>query len=181
MLLQLHAASTNTAPVASGPPESPKGTIFLSTRGYARTSVDNNNKGVEAATLHRQEFPYGAAAGWKWVYQGFSDGAKDTINIKGAGVWIQQTPDDALVRLPLTFNGGSSQAVIPKEGLQETDPIRLKLNPAPLYGVTTWYSAGDKNTGLPFQTLLCIRESKPGLEDQDGAAVGPPAHFQITR
>ena len=57
-----------------------------------RTSADAHNKGVEAATLHRQEFPYGAAAGWKWVYQGYSDGAKDTINIKGAGVWIQQTP-----------------------------------------------------------------------------------------
>ena len=66
----------------SGPPDGAKGTIFLSTRGFARTSSDGNNKGGEAATLHRQEFPYGAAAGWKWVYQGYSDGTKDTINIK---------------------------------------------------------------------------------------------------
>src|ERR1700678_753999 len=107
--VQLQAADADAVPVYSGPPASAKGTIFLSTRGFARTSADNNNKGVEAATLHRQEFPYGAAAGWKWVYQGYSDGAKDTINIKGAGVWIQQAPGEALVRLPLTFNGGASQ------------------------------------------------------------------------
>ncbi len=107
------------------------------------------------------------------VYQGFSDGTKDTINIKGAGVWIQQAPGEALVRLPLTFNGGSSQVVISKEALQETDPISTEIKPGAVVWATTWYSTGDKGTGLPFQTLMFTRESKPGLEDQDGAAVGP--------
>ena len=172
IIMPLPAAEVDAS--HSLPLEGPKGGIFLSTRGFARTCVDNNNKGVEAATLHRQEFPYGAAAGWKWVYQGYSDGTKDTINIKGAGVWIQQAPGEALVRLPLTFNGGAAQVVIPKEALQETDPIPTEVKPGAIVWVTTWYGAGDKGTGLPFQTFLCIRESMPGLEDQDGAVVGPP-------
>ena len=154
-------------------PNPAKGTIFLSTRGFARTSSDAHNKGLEAATLHRQEFPYGAAAGWKWVYQGFSDGTKDTITIKGAGVWIQQTPGDALVRLPLTFNGGASNVVLAKDALQETDPISTEIKPGAVVWVTTWYCTGAPTTGLPFQTFLCVRESKPGLEDQDGVAAGP--------
>ncbi len=135
--------------------------------------MDNNNKGVEAATLHRQEFPYGAAPGWRWVYQGYSDGGKDTILIKGAGVWIQQAPGEALVRLPLTFNGGASSVAISHDALQETDPIATEIKPGAVVWVTTWYCAGNKDTGLPFQTFLCTRESKPGLEDQDGVAVGP--------
>jgi len=172
-VIQLRAVAAD-APHADSPSiNDAKGTIFLSTRGFARTSSDKNNKGVEAATLHRQEFPYGAAAGWKWVYQGFSDGCKDSINIKGAGVWIQQTPGDALVRIPLTFNGGSSQVVIPQSALQETDPISSEIKPGAVVWVTTWYCAGDAASGLPFQTLICTRESKPGLEDQDGVAVGP--------
>ena len=173
VIVQLQAAEADTPQVASAPPDGVKGAIFLSTRGFARTCADDHNKGLEAATLHRQEFPYGATAGWKWVYQGYSDGAKDTINIKGAGVWIQQAPGEALVRLPLTFNGGASNVVIPKDTLQETDPISTEIKPGAIVWVTTWYCAGDKATGLPFQTFLCIRESAPGLEDQDGSAVGP--------
>jgi hypothetical protein len=173
VIVQLQAAEPVAAHVDSGPAEAAKGTIFLSTRGFARTSSDANNKGVEAATLHRQEFPYGAAAGWKWVYQGYSDGTKDTINIKGAGVWIQQAPGEDLVRLPLTFNGGASSVVIPKETLQESDPISTEIKPGAVVWAATWYCAGNPGTGLPFQTLMDIHESKPGLEDQDGAAVGP--------
>lgn len=170
--MPLHGAETNVSNVTSAPADEQKGAIFLSTRGFARTSADRNNKGVEAATLHRQEFPYGAAPGWKWVYQGYSDGTKDTVNIKGAGVWIQQTPSDALVRLPMTFNGGAASVVIPQNALQESDPISTEIKPGAVVWVTTWYNAGDPATGLPYQTLMCIRESKPGLEDLDGAVVG---------
>jgi len=173
LAVQLQTVWADAPATNSGPVGSENGFIFLSTRGFARTCSDANNKGVEASTLHRQEFPYGAAPGWKWVYQGYSDGTKDTINIKGAGVWIQQAPGEALVRLPLTFNGGASHVIIPKEALQETDPISTEIKPGAVVWATIWYCAGDKGTGLPFQNVLCIRESKPGLEDQDGTAVGP--------
>ena len=175
--LRADAPPTNATPAPTPAPltvpDSPPGAIFLSTRGFARTTEDKNNKGVEAETLHRQEFPYGAAPGWKWVYQGFSEGVSDTVNIKGAGMWIQQTPDAPLVRLPLKFNGGSSSVVIPKSVLQETDPISTEIKPGAVVWVTTWYCPGKPTTGLPFQTLMCTRESKPGLEDYDGTAVGP--------
>jgi hypothetical protein len=169
-LLQLQ---TSWADAPVNPPDSDPGRIFLATRGFARTSADRNNKGLEAATLHRQELPYGAAAGWKWCYQGYSDGTADIVNIKGAGMWIQQAPGDTLVRLPLTFNGGSPHVVIPKNALQETDPIATEIKPGAVVWVTTWYCAGNPTTGLPFQTLVCTRESQPGLEDQDGTVAGP--------
>jgi lysophospholipase L1-like esterase len=173
MILQFHLTAADAPPTDAGLGSDPKGAIFLSTRGFARTTSDKQKIGLEAETLHRQEFPYGAAAGWRWVYQGYSDGAKDTINLKAAGVWIQQTPGAELVRLPLTFNGGASHVDIPQTALVETDPITTEIKPGAIVWVTTWYCAGTPVTGLPFQTLMCVRESKPGLEDQDGAVAGP--------
>src|ERR1700733_6556474 len=105
--------------VLSPPADDAPGSIFLSTRGFARTSADTHFKGLEAETLHRQEFPYGAAPGWKWVYQGYSDGAVDTINLKASGMWIQQAPGGTLTRVPLTFNGGATHIDIPAKALLE--------------------------------------------------------------
>jgi lysophospholipase L1-like esterase len=162
------------APAPAPIPDSAPGTIFLSTRGFARTSSDQHFKGLEAETLHRQEFPYGAAPGWRWVYQGYSDGAVDTINLKVAGMWIQEAPGEALSRLPLTFNNGSKNVDIPAKALQETDPIPTAIKPGAVVWVTTWYAAAKPDTGLPFQTLMCTRESQLGAEDQDGTLAGPP-------
>ena len=173
LVATLQTTRADTAPATAPSGNDEKGFIFLSTRGFARTCSDNNNKNVEAATLHRQEFPYGAAPGWKWVYQGYSDGTGDTVNIKGAGMWIQQSPGARLVRLPLTFNGGASHVVIPKDALQETDPISTEIKPGAVVWATTWYCTGTQDVGLPYPTLMCKRESKPGAEDYDGTAVGP--------
>jgi lysophospholipase L1-like esterase len=171
-------APAATPPAAPALPTDAPGIIFLSTRGFARTSSDHTNKGLEAETLHRHEFPYGAAPGWKWVYQGFSDHTQDTINIKAAGLWIQQSPGDPLTKLPLTFNNGSKTVDIPNSALQETDPIAIEIKPGAVVWVTTWYATGNPATGLPFQTFLCTRESQPGLEDYDGTTAGPIGSLQ---
>jgi len=147
--------------------------MILGTRGFARTSADRNNVDKEAETLFRIEFPYGASAGWKICYQGYSDGTKSDVILLGVGVWEQQAPGKSLVRKRVTFAGGNT-VTIPHDILQESDGISDALLPGAVVWVTQWYKCSSPTDGLPYQTIMYNRElAGPGTESQDGALVGP--------
>lgn len=151
--------------------QSTHGTMFLATRGFARTSTDNNNVGKEAQTLHRQEMPYGASPGWLVPYQGFSDGNEDSVVIMAAGAWIKQSANEPAFRIPLKFKNAFGTTIAPND-ITESDPVSIPLLPGAVVWITTWYKAGLPTTGLPYQTSLYIKESTPGAEDRDGTMAG---------
>ena len=70
------AADNDVKPLRAAP-------MVMSTRGFSRTSVLDKSAGKEAITAYKFELPYGLAAGWRLPYLGFSEGAKDTIQITG--------------------------------------------------------------------------------------------------
>lgn len=146
---------------------SDKGVMLLATRGHARTLADGTNTNLRACTLHRHEFPYGAEAGWKVVYQGYSDGTADSISLFNAAVWIQQTPDEPRIKVPLTFSGLAA-GTIAADALLESDGIDIPVLPSARVWTTQDYRAGLTATGLPYQTYLYIKQSSTGAEDFDG-------------
>jgi hypothetical protein len=157
---------------ADSPTAEHKGRMILGTRGFARVVADTRNTNQEAQTLFRVEFPYGAANGWKLTYQGYSDGTKDDVHIIAAGVWIQQAAGKPQVRRRVTF-GGEKGVVIAPGALRESDGIAEALLPGTRVWLTTWYRAGGKTTGLPYQTFLYTKElAGSGTESQDGTLAG---------
>ena len=152
---------------------STKGVMFLGTRGFVRVSADRNNPvGAEWQTLHRQELPYGASAGWKLVYQGLSDGTVDTIQIQGAGVWVQN-PGEPRVKVRVTFNGGSQSCSIAPKALQETDPIPFPVLPGAVVWSTQWYRCGLATTHAPTDGCGWAQEDVAGNENYDGCLQAP--------
>ena len=161
---------------------SDKGEIALGTRGIVGVLPDPgvSNHGVEAGCERRHELPYGAAGaeegydGWRMPFDGFSDGGTtlDTIIIKEAAVWIQQSPSEPVIRVPITFNDGDPDITIVHDTRIECDPIGLPVLPGGVVWTSLVDRCGDSATGLPWQTWFYTEEGVPGAEDRDGTLSG---------
>lgn len=155
---------------------STKSVMILGDRGFARTNPDTNGtKDVEAQSAWMQDLPYGASAGWVVNFLGHDPtAANETIQIKGAAVWIQQTPDEPRIRIPLTF-GGLATATVAPNAILTSDPIQIDVRPGARIWNTQWYRStlNSGSAGLPYLTYAYVRELLgTGAEDQDGFLIG---------
>ncbi len=124
------------------------GTLVLSTRGFARTSVLDRSAGKEAITAFRFEVPYGLAPGWRLPYLGFSEGATGTIQLNAVAVTLPgaQPP---VPRLAVTFGGQPGVTVAPN-AVVESDPVDQPVAPGAVVMVWTYYRNQDAHGALPY-------------------------------
>lgn len=151
--------------------------VLLSTRGYAKVNTDTinrtGNNGIgEAQTELRMCFPYGAASGWKVVYQGFSGPSTDDLTIYNAAVWILP-PGGVRTAYPLTFSGVAN-VTIAADAWVESDAVNIACVPGTLVWVAQFYKNGTSAaTGLPYCAQGYVRE-RTGTASNDGALAGAP-------
>lgn len=163
-VLMSNYSTYNSALVSS------KAVMVLGSRGIVGVLQDPgvSNHGVVACSLGRHELPYGASSGWKMPFEGFSDGlTTDTLIILEAAVWIQQTPSEPRIRIPITFSASGTITLL-HDTIVECDPISMPVLPGGVVWTSLNARCGLSATGMPWQTWLYTQETVTGAEDRDG-------------
>ncbi|MDR1191707.1 MAG: SGNH/GDSL hydrolase family protein [Verrucomicrobiales bacterium] len=153
---------------------------FMSTRGFARTSLLDKSEGKEAIVRFRFELPYGLAAGWRVPYLGFSDVPAGEFNIEILRVAALVDFPDAS-RKPgghqLTFSG-KPNVVVPRDNVVESDAVNVPVPPGAVLYVETYYRNAAPAGKLPCMnwgyTAAGIDAGLVGDRDALAASSGSP-------